>query len=316
MVFLRFGLQDPSDEPKYREILQGYHDCCRTCVDFLLRILELLNDPEKKRKPQLYSGVVFLLTRHVAEHFDAIAVLASEGCCEACKVHLRSAFEASLQIRYLLEADSEQRGVAYHVATVHQRNRIDRQLMPGSDFGKELRATATKGSMEAEIFATLDPVDYAARIARREALLTESPYAEVNTEWQRLHKDPKRPPPHWYQLFGGPSSVRKLARRFDMLFWYDLIYSSWSGNVHAGDALDKVAPDPDNPAGSALYPLRHPANLWAVCGLVAFFTEQLEQLLSQHFLEKHDRDALNRHWQREIPERFKKSQRKINVPWS
>ena len=77
---------------------------------------------------------MFSLARHVAEEADAFSILLEKGCVEPCKAHLQSAFEAALGLRYILEADSEQRTTAYHVqerARLEANERYDKRTAAG-----------------------------------------------------------------------------------------------------------------------------------------------------------------------------------------
>jgi hypothetical protein len=80
-----------------------------------------------------------LLYRHVIEMADGIEVLICESCGTTAIPVLRSEFEASLALSYLLEQDAEyvQRSLSWLVANMHAGIKARRVLEPGTQAGKQ-----------------------------------------------------------------------------------------------------------------------------------------------------------------------------------
>jgi len=301
MSYFYLELKDsPERQEEYRELLHQHSTAIKKSVEFLLRALQLMMAVERKDK-QHYHGVAFLLARHVAEEVDAASVLVAEGCVDPCKPHLRSAFEADLGVRYILEAESENRALAYHVKHARERLRWYDKTDPSSQAGRELRSQIGGDAVADKVLSSLPPFDFSAARDRLTGMLQRPPYAAINEEWQRMKKD-MRGHPAWHALFGGPRTIRKLALHLKRGFWYEYLYSDWSGHVHAGTAISKVGKNTDDPTGEAksFRPLRHPDGLKDVYIFGQGMSICLGQALAQRYLSQIGRDDLRDFYMREI----------------
>ncbi len=208
-----------------------------------------------------YHSVVFSLARHVAEEVDAISILMEKGCIDPCKGHLRSAFEADLGLRYILESDSERRGLAYQVKELRERLRTVEIHDGRTPAGKQIREAIQVDPIGASVLASMPAYDFDAERKRLNATLASKPWDTINAEWKA-----SGPRSSWHSLFGGPKSIRQLAVHLKRAFWYEFLYSEWSGRVHAGLALRSIGTNSKEPGrqGFAVRPLRHPDGLRTV----------------------------------------------------
>lgn len=222
-----------------------------------------------------YPLTVMVLTRHICEQLGGVEALVIQGCAEPCKPLLRSSFEAVLGIQYVLESDSENRGMAYQVAHAHRQISFYRKLDPTEESGKQLVA-ALKNDPLASGFkwtANTKPM-----VANLQEMLARPEFLPIEAEWQRMTgTGKKKRKTNWFALFGGPSDVEQLAKRFNHAGMYEFLYRHWSNAVHAGDCLRCIARGNGFNRGEiAIKPIQHPEGLqsmvvWsaAVCHLVA-----------------------------------------------
>ena len=63
-----------------------------------------------------------------------------------------------------------------------------------------------------------------------EELLGRGQFSDIEKEYNSFDR-----PPHWFQLFGGPSSIQQLAYRLAHHSQYDFLYRQWSTVAHAHD---------------------------------------------------------------------------------
>jgi hypothetical protein len=205
-----------------------------------------------------YHSIVFSLARHVAEEVDAISVLVEKGCVDPCKGHLRSAFEADLGVRYILESDSERRGLAYQVKELRERLHALQMHDGRTPAGKKVREAVRNDPIGASVLASMPAYDFDAEEKRLRATLGSKPWDTINAEWEAVG-----PRSSWHSLFGGPKSIRQLAAHLRRAFWYEFLYSDWSGRVHAGLALRNIGTNSKEPGrqGFAVRPLRYPDGL-------------------------------------------------------
>lgn len=145
-----FKLQSEEDDKRYREELAKYSSLIRNAVHFTSHAWDRTQETSFKEQAH-YPAVVFALTRHVCEQIGAVGVLTAQGCADCCKLPLRSAFEAMLGVEYILENDSERRGIAYQVAHALRRIADYKRLDPNEETGKQLRAELQADPLASEI---------------------------------------------------------------------------------------------------------------------------------------------------------------------
>ena len=230
-------------------------------------------------------------SRRNRRHFGS----ANEGCAEPCKQHLRSVLEAHFGILYILQNDSERRGLAYHIADIHRRIKIYRKADPSEPAGQELRKAVKNEHAAVEVLSSLPPIDFQAKIQFLTSLLQSASYQAIDQEWQRTKMKHKGRSPAWHALFDGPKTVREMAFHLNKAFWYEIQYGEWSDVIHAGSGLHHVGIDSSDPTGAsrAIRPLRHPDGLHTVLDHVAGITIELERNLPGSYLGKISQNLLH-----------------------
>ncbi len=308
--------ESPERQQEYRDLMLQHSIGIKKSAEYLLRGLQLMQAARGKDK-QYYHGIVFLLARHVAEEVDAASVLVAEGCVDPCKLHLRSAFEAELGVLYILEADSERRAIAYLVKHARERVRWYEKTDPKSPAGRSMRSRVASDPIALDVLSSLPSFDFDTAKDRLRGILQRPPYAAVNEEWQRIKKDTKRHPA-WHALFGGPKTIHDLAFHLNRGFWYEYLYSDWSGHVHAGTAVRKVGPNTDDPTGElkSFRPLRHPDGLKDAYSFGQTMSVSLGTKLADKYLSQIGRDDLRNFYMREIkPRNDRLKHVSINAEW-
>jgi len=168
--------------------------------------------------------VILLLYLHIIEMIDAIEVMLAQSVAAPSILQLRSAFEAFLQLEWLLKEDTLQRVYAYLVYDIRNRLKIYQSLNPSSEEGKRHKAIIAKDKWASSMsFPQVLALD--ARIQNLEALLTKPHFAAINTTY-----DAKVP---WYGLSGGPRNVEQLANALELPLWYERLYRESSHTTHA-----------------------------------------------------------------------------------
>lgn len=260
-----------SDEQRaeYRRQLASFAGFLGDYNRFLVRVVDAAHAAMADGRG--FHTTVLMLARHVVSSLDGVAVLVAQGCAEASAPLLRSAFEGTLGVGYILKDDHDRRGLAYQVAHVHRKLKLYRRADATDQLGKGLRAELA-GQSYAHVLSHV-PFDLKGRVARLEGVLREPQFVPVEEAWvaRKAGTDgrPKDSDPSWYSLFGGPRGVSGLARELGQLTLYWLLYKKWSDVVHAGSGMDNVTV---NAAGEHLIrPIRHPGELQTVVGIAAEF---------------------------------------------
>lgn len=180
---------------------------------------------------------VFL--KQIVAMVDAVEVLLREGCGLAAVLPARAAFEASLYLHYVLEADSDLRASRYYVANVRNDQNWAKKLIPGTPEAKALNELAKELGVE-----EFDDADEKFAAASKQFEDTQENLAqpglkEIDDEFTAARK--KRPyDVEWYTLGGGISSVRKLAIHLGRLPEYETFYSRGSKVMHTAAYRDHV----------------------------------------------------------------------------
>ena len=280
-MFLRQLVESEADWKKYLAALHDLASFLDDCVRELLKARDLL-DKAAARDRMYHHATVSMLVRHTCELVDGITVLAAQGCAEPSKPLLRCAFEASLGVRYILEAHAERRGLSYQVAHAHRRIKMYDRMKEDSQAGRDLRKILEVDPVLGKI--DLPNMDWDKRINNLMSMFAQPEFAPIEQEWQAVRKARKHDP-QWYELFGGPYSIRELALRTGQVSCYEFLYRPWSDSVHAASCLESIGQDESGM--TVMRPIRHPEGLQLVAFFATTICLELSRLLIQVYaLEK------------------------------
>lgn len=231
MVYFLDQLEDGQSLAGLQKNLDGFSNLAREAVVFLW---DNLHDtlPASYAEKKHYPAVVMLLTRHVCEHLDGVAIVAAQGAAEPCKLCLRSALEAAICIQYILEADSDRRGLGYIVEHAHRKIDLYDSLKPAQQ------------------------APHASYIAGLKSMLTKAEFVDVEADWQA-----RKGKANWYSLFKGPPNFKDMCDRLKQDDLYEWAYRHWSSAMHATDGFEKIAGSSSATGEKSIKPLRHPDGL-------------------------------------------------------
>lgn len=283
----------PSDEQRaeYGHLLDTFSSHLAKLTRVLMTAFNKAGEVARGRERHC-DTTLMMLARHVIVTLDGVTVLVGAGGGEAALPTMRSMFEAWLGLRYIVKADHDTRALAYQLAGVHRTIDITQDFDPNHEAGRRLRAEWA-GQEHADLLDCMPP-DVDIDTAGSEEVLTESVFAPIEAEWQAL-KARQRRDPNWYSLFGGPRTVRDLAREVGQLPWYWFLYKRWSDTVHAADGLSNVTIVGAGDTNRLVRPIRHPEGLPGVvryatqvgmdagAELVHFYRQDLMQSLGVQF---------------------------------
>jgi hypothetical protein len=260
-VFFQDLVQQPDEWKAYEQLLGNLSQFLGECIRLLLVEAHRLVEANAATDGKHHHGTVLMLVRHLIEAIDGVSILASKGSAENCGPLMRSAFEAQIEIDYILQSDSERRGLAYQVGYAHRKikmyRRYDRNDQSGQQFRQRLQ-----GDSFADVFDRI-PYNLGAMVKNLEQMLQRPEFAPIETEWQRLQTQRKGKDPEWYSLFNGPSSIEQMAYALKMGTLYEGLYRYWSDFVHPGGTLTNAAMTKEGI--SVIRPIRHPDGLENVC---------------------------------------------------
>lgn len=225
--------------------------------------------------------VILFLFYHLVEMLDAVGVLVSEAAVPPAQLMVRAEFEALLALKYVLKEDTVRRAHAYLVCDVVERLEFYATLDPNTEEGRSLRQAIASDLDCAHMRL---PAPRPAAAAALGSVLKKPLYKEGFEEHTRVRRK-KRPYPHWYELFGGPRSIRQLAQAVGHLGSYEILYGGWSATGHASDVIRRNLTEANG--GPAVRPIRNPQLLSSVVNMAAnFYLDAARLLIGKYCVEE------------------------------
>jgi Family of unknown function (DUF5677) len=243
----------------------------------------------------LDEGVApFILYQHAIEAADGAETLIREGSTVALVPVVRTEFEATLGLEYVLQADTSKRALSWLCAYLHERltmyTRLDSTTHEGRGFHKKWR---NKYGSTPNITAS-EAQNAASNLV---SLLAKPHLAPIEVEYNS-QKAQQRRKPAWYALFDGPKNLAALAEHLNRGTEYDALYRPWSRLAHAGDFAHYILHDGVN---SALSGVRNPNGLRENALLAVELLLRSTRLMINHFREG---ESLKEWYLREVRQPF------------
>jgi hypothetical protein len=216
---------------------------------------------------------ILALYRHIIEMTDGIESLISQSCAIPAIPLLRSSFEASLSMGYILENNTEytRRSLAWLIGYVHKRLDMYERFDPSTSKGQEFKRLFDKDETVSGV--NMPPSSEAQKaIINLQSMLSKPHLQEVEKEYSSFKKAP-----NWYRLFGGPPNLRALAEHLNRGAQYEFLYRQWSTTAHAQDLLPFIART--EKGASAIGGLRNPKELKSVTSFTATFILNATRLI-------------------------------------
>lgn len=221
----------------------------------------------------------FVLFRQIIEMCDGTEVLLSNSCGTAAIPVVRSQFEASLALSYLLESDTQysQRALCWFCTHIHNAIARRVKLDPGTQQGMTYLDAYEREFTEVARDRTPNAA-LAAEVGELRAMLTGPQLARIEAEHQRTHA--QRRFPEWFALFGGPRNRAELAQILRREAEYLFLYGDFSGVAHGTDMSRYVTGLQGRPAFDAV---RRPDELQRLALLSALLTMRAIREMIQRF---------------------------------
>ena len=216
---------------------------------------------------------------HAIEMLDGVEVLLDKSCVVASRTPLRSAFEASLAVRYVLDADTGRRALCYVVADIYQRLRWYEEHDPDTERGKQFRAEV---ELPEDLDFPMPDVESTRKAAASlRSMLADGAYPPIANEYEEVSKKRRGRTP-WYSLFAGPGNLRELARAVGDLDDYLILYRTWSNTAHATD-LNRQLTKVQDGSGPAVGVVRSPMGMPHTYVLAIYIGVEVTRAVLEHY---------------------------------
>jgi hypothetical protein len=183
-----------------------------------------------------------LLLRDICRHVMATAILAKNGFAEPCDLTVRALYESCASVMYMLDGDTAKKAASYRVMNAIGWIKLAKKLSPFTGEGKELKSRLQDdrlGKLDSPIYK--DVPDATKELEELLKELRSDPVCEeAFQEYRRIMERQKGKGgrlPAWFQLFGGPTSIKGLAGKTRTLYAYEIFYSLASKTAHGVNAL-------------------------------------------------------------------------------
>lgn len=219
----------PREQLDVIEILIDFSNLIDEIVNFGTHIMKWEMD---KRLVGDENIVPILFLRNILETADSISILIKNSSIDASKSSLRILLENVFGLEYLLEKNTKDRALAFIVWLTHKDLKFYEKLNGDTQIGKQFKTEFKKDSLikNSEI---INKIDYLSAKKNSEELLKLPIYAEIEKEYNLTESKFKNP--DWYSLFNGPRNIQQLAKYLNHNALYEVMYRSYSGNIHATD---------------------------------------------------------------------------------
>lgn len=193
--------------------------------------------------------VLPVLLKQIVGMIDAASVQLAEGCVEPSMLQLRSAFEASIYLDWILVSRPRSRARAYYVWNTRRTLRWNLRALNGTREKKAFSKDLAGLTIHATLHTPEKQEELRAEVDRITAHLAQPENAAWNKRFderrgKRLHDV------EWYQvLFKKRRSLAFLARAVKRMPDYRIIYELGSEVMHSSKSSSHVRVRPDGTLG-------------------------------------------------------------------
>ena len=251
-------------------------------------------------KPRDEKLAILMPYFHLLEMVDGIEILLAQAAPFPAQLQLRSAFEALLTIEYIVETDTVRRAYAYLVAGIHRRLASYYAMDPNTREGKHRKERITADKYVGDVRIP-DIPGIEAGIANLEGILQKPGWREADVEYGELKKRLGRRP-SWYQLYGGPQNLERLATHVGGPACYDILYREWSEMTHVEGSIYQLFMTGEE-VEPVMRRVRDPSEFDTVVALAVTFALRATRLILG-FFRAEELPAFGSWYVREVRETF------------
>lgn len=212
-------------------------DSLRDFVDYGTHlVLRCYYTSEKSLKDVV---ALFSLFKNALSMADAIEVMMRQGVIRPSQLQLRSLFEVSVTLQWILQESGDERARAYHVANLRKRRLWASRYLPGTDeneafqyFWDTVGKITPSSAREKEARAQIDNLN---------KVLSRPSMSNLNERFETFYQKNKREQ-DWYRIL-GINSFREIAKDVGRTAEYALIYIFGSEVMHGSTYTGQVAFD-------------------------------------------------------------------------
>ncbi len=173
--------------------------------------------------------IICVLLRQVVAMLDGIELLTSDGAVYVAALQMRTLFEASAYIEWILQGEVGKKATYFYVHNLRQQRLWAKRMQPGAV------EAITFSAISPDLDSLRDPkaIKDAAKSAKNiDDLLSTADYVSANGHFDRLARNGRDKP--WYVPL-GIQNVRELLKAVGKEAEYIVFYSWFSGITHSSN---------------------------------------------------------------------------------
>lgn len=212
-------------------------DSLRDFVDYGTHlVLRCYNSSNKSLKDLVALSSLF---KNALSMADAIEVMMRQGVIRPSQLQLRSLFEVSVTLQWVLQESGDERARAYHVANLRRQRLWASRYLPDTTEDKAFKyfwdtvgdkTTSPEGEKEARV-----------QIANLNKVLSGPSLCDLNKKFEVFYQK-KEYEQDWYKII-GVRSFRDIAKDLGCAAEYAMVYVSGSEVMHGSTYTGQVAFD-------------------------------------------------------------------------
>lgn len=179
-------------------------------------------------------ATLIFLYFHIIQMSDGVQVLCSRASYDTAVLLLRSLWEATLSVEFIVESDFEKRSTAWLASCYLKRKRSDELLrsIDGKKSKFELMQENDKVHRDTK-FTLPDQMQLAKQLEQYDKMFEKQKFQEALELLgkNRGNKKVKK----WYAIDGGPNNLKELADHLEHPIEYEKIYKAFSDVSHGQD---------------------------------------------------------------------------------
>lgn len=275
------------------EVTPLFEELVNNATHILLRSANTPTSPEKN-----VDLAPLALYRHILEMTDAFTVLIESSVSTPTIPIIRSIFEASLSLEYILQGQElyKRRSLQWLANYARNRLRLYETMVEDSERGKEFKTIVEK-DRTINSLPQFPPVEINKAIKMMESFLERDQFRAIQTEYSSVSKIRRNPT--WYSLYGGPQNLKNLADALEKNAQYEILYRFWSRVTHAQDFSDFLVKSWDGQPG--IKGIRDSSKLIELSKFGATLMVEATRLMLLKFRPGED---FSRYYVREVQPRF------------
>jgi hypothetical protein len=185
--------------------------------------------------------VIGVLLKQVVSMVDTVEVLASQGIVKPAYLQVRSAFEASLYIDWILKSESKKKAEYYYVSNLRNIKLWTLRYLEGTkenlDFSQLM--VDLKDNLEPQFLTKKQEEEAKKQVTEIDRILSQDGFRQINEEFESKRGKKTSTEVYWYKPL-QIDSIKKLAEVVGRLPEYVLYYSVGSELAHTTSYREHV----------------------------------------------------------------------------